>query len=261
MHSHLAHPFAAYRGIIFLITFALIALEIVWNWRRQHNYYNLKESAANISILIGFQLSKLVSAGYQLLILGFVGSYMPYHLPQTAPVFILTFFVIDFLYYWYHRISHHVKFFWAFHLVHHSSPWMNLTTSYRLNWFSALVSPLFFIPAVLAGLPPTFIGGSFALNLLYQFFMHTEAVRRVPLLEGIINTPSAHRVHHGRNDVYIDRNFGGVVMIWDRLFGTYQAETEPVQYGITTGFVSHNPLKLVFHGFSDFVRGKMNYKG
>jgi sterol desaturase/sphingolipid hydroxylase (fatty acid hydroxylase superfamily) len=111
------------------------------------------------------------------------------------------------------------------------------------------------------GLPPVYVAISFSVNLIFQLFLHTEAVGKIPFIEGIIDTPSAHRVHHGSNPAYIDKNYGGVFMIWDRIFGTYQQETEPVEYGITTGFVSHNPMVLVFHGFIDFFRGKMDYKG
>jgi sterol desaturase/sphingolipid hydroxylase (fatty acid hydroxylase superfamily) len=236
-------------------------IEAVWSWRRQREKYSLKESGANTIILAGYGLSKFLLFGYQLAVLQFVGRFAFYHLATGTAVFALTFLATDFCYYWYHRISHTVKIFWAFHLVHHTSTRMNLTTAYRLNWFSALITPYFFIPAALLGLPPLYIVISISLNLFYQFFMHTEAVGRIPFIEGIIDTPSAHRVHHGSNPVYIDKNYGGVLMIWDRLFGTYQPETEPVKYGVTSGFVSNNPFVLVFHGFIDFVKGKMNYKG
>ncbi len=257
----MAHPFAPYRIWIFFLLTALIVIEALWNWRNNRHVYNLKETAANLSILMGFHLSKIITTGYQLAVLGFFSSLAIVHLPSTPLVFVITFLVADFSYYWYHRLSHKVKFFWAFHLVHHSSQWMNLTTAYRLNWFSALVSPVFFIPPVLLGFPPSFLVIALALNLFYQFFMHTQAIGKIGWLEGVIDTPSAHRVHHGSNELYIDKNFGGVLMIWDRMFGTYQPETEPVKYGITTGFVGYNPFKLIFHGFTDFIKGKMNYKG
>jgi sterol desaturase/sphingolipid hydroxylase (fatty acid hydroxylase superfamily) len=133
---------------------------------------------------------------------------------------------------------------------------MNLTAAYRLNWFGALISPLFFIPLALAGFPPTYIVASYAFNLLYQFFLHTESIGKLGPLEGLIDTPSAHRVHHGVNPLYIDRNFGGVLLIWDKLFGTYQPETEKVKYGLTTGLVSYNPFRLVFQGFIDLFQKK-----
>jgi sterol desaturase/sphingolipid hydroxylase (fatty acid hydroxylase superfamily) len=100
-----------------------------------------------------------------------------------------------------------------------------------------------------------------SLNLFFQFFLHTESIGKLGFLEGFINTPSAHRVHHGSNPEYIDKNYGGVLMIWDRMFGSYTPETTPVLYGITTGHVGYNPFKLVFHGFYDLFRGKLNSKG
>jgi sterol desaturase/sphingolipid hydroxylase (fatty acid hydroxylase superfamily) len=131
---------------------------------------------------------------------------------------------------------------------------MNLTAAYRLNWFSALVSPVFFVPAALLGLPADFIAAAYGLNLLYQFFLHTEVIGKLGPIEGIMDTPSAHRVHHGANPLYIDKNFGGVFMLWDRIFNTYQPETEKVTYGLTTGFNSNRPLVLVFHGFRQWFR-------
>lgn len=134
---------------------------------------------------------------------------------------------------------------------------MNLTSAYRLNWFSALVSPLFFVPLALLGFPPDYIVLSYVLNLLYQFFLHTEAIGKLGRMEGFIDTPSAHRVHHGQNDIYIDKNFGGVFMWWDRLFNTYQPETEKVKYGISGEAVSYNPFRLVLQGFINlFARKK-----
>jgi sterol desaturase/sphingolipid hydroxylase (fatty acid hydroxylase superfamily) len=184
----------------------------------------------------------------------FFANLTPLKLPHNGWVFLLTFITADFIYYWFHRISHSWKPLWAFHLIHHSAMHMNLTAAYRLNWFSAIVSPLFFIPAALLGMPSDFIIISYVLNLAYQFFMHTEAVSTLGVIEKVMDTPSSHRVHHGSNPIYIDKNFGGVLIIWDRLFNTYQPETEPVKYGLTTGFLSHNPFKLVFQGFIDWFK-------
>jgi sterol desaturase/sphingolipid hydroxylase (fatty acid hydroxylase superfamily) len=250
-----------HKYLVLGILFVCIILEIIWSWRTDKKVYNIKDSAANLTIFLGFQLSKLLFAGYQLAFLGIFYRYRIHTFEQTVPVFILTFFCVDFCYYWFHRASHTIKFFWAFHLVHHSSQQMNLTVAYRLNWLTVLISPIFYVPLVLVGIPPTFILGAYAVNLLYQFFLHTEAIGRLGILEYIIDTPSSHRVHHGSNDQYIDKNFGGVLIIWDRLFGTYQAEEEKVEYGITTGFAGYNPLVLVFRGFYDLARNKMNYKG
>jgi sterol desaturase/sphingolipid hydroxylase (fatty acid hydroxylase superfamily) len=250
-----------YRIEILLALFTLIAIEIIWSWRKDKKAYEVKETLANLSILVGFQCSKFVFAGYQLAILGWAADIAVTDLPRNIYTFLACFFLADFIYYWFHRISHHWKPLWAFHLIHHSSLSMNLTTAYRLNWFGALISPIFFLPLAISGFPPDFIVASYALNLLYQFFLHTEAVNKLGPLEGFIDTPSAHRVHHGSNPLYIDKNFGGVLIIWDKLFKTYQPETEKPVYGITTGFISYNPFTLVFKGFIDLFKNKMRYKG
>jgi sterol desaturase/sphingolipid hydroxylase (fatty acid hydroxylase superfamily) len=244
-------------GFLVLLIFA----EIVWSWWKDKKVYEVNETFANIAILAGFQFSKFLFAGYQLFLLGLAADIAPWHLPANGWVFAGCFVLADFCYYWFHRASHVWKPLWAFHLIHHSSPLMNLTMAYRLNCFGALISPLFFVPLALTGFPPGFIVASYALNLLYQFFLHTEAVGRLGFIEGVIDTPSAHRVHHGSNPMYINKNFGGILLIWDRLFHTYQPETEKVRYGITTGFISHNPFTLVFKGFIDLFTNKMKYKG
>ncbi|PUZ21511.1 Fatty acid hydroxylase superfamily protein [Chitinophaga costaii] len=246
------HLIAPYRLYVLLFLLLLITAEICWSWKKDKHAYEIQETFSNLAVLAGFQFSKYVFAGYQLAVLGFFARYSLFTLPQNAWVFLLTFFGADFIYYWFHRFSHSWKPLWAFHLIHHSAMHMNLTAAYRLNWFSAIISPLFFIPLALLGMPPGFIVVSYALNLVYQFFLHTEAVGKLGTLEKIIDTPSSHRAHHGSNAIYIDKNFGGVLIIWDRLFHTYQPETEPVVYGLTTGFLSNNPFKLVMQGFMDW---------
>jgi len=245
-----------YRGYILLFLLALIIVEIIWSWRNDKKAYNIKETFANTVILLGFQLSKIVFAGYQLAVLGFAASISIFKLGNNGWVFGACFILADFIYYWFHRTSHSWLPLWAFHHVHHSSPNMNLTSAYRLNWFGALVSPVFFVPLALLGFPPEYIVLSYALNLLYQFFLHTEAVGKLGAIEGVIDTPSAHRVHHGQNEIYIDKNFGGVFMWWDRLFNTYQRETEKVRYGIPGEAVTNNPFKLVFQGFINLFKTK-----
>jgi sterol desaturase/sphingolipid hydroxylase (fatty acid hydroxylase superfamily) len=248
------HQIGPYRIYILLFLLILVTAEIIWSWKKERGAYEVKETLANLSVFTGFQFFKYLFAGYQLAILGFFSGLTSLKLPHNGWVFLLTFITADFIYYWFHRISHSWKPLWAFHLIHHSAMHMNLTAAYRLNWFSAIVSPLFFIPAALLGMPSDFIVISYVLNLAYQFFMHTEAVGKLGVIEKVMDTPSSHRVHHGCNPIYIDKNFGGVLIIWDRLFNTYQPETEPVSYGLTTGFLSHNPFKLIFQGFIDWFK-------
>ncbi len=243
-----------YRIYILLFVALLVTAEIIWSWKKDKAAYDVKETFSNLAVLAGFNISKYVFAGYQLTILGFFAGIAPFTLPLKPWVFLLTFITADFTYYWFHRVSHSWKPLWAFHLIHHSAMHMNLTVAYRLNWFSAIISPMFFIPAAMLGMPANFIVLSYALNLAYQFFLHTEAIGKLGVIEKVLDTPSSHRVHHGNNPIYIDKNFGGVLIIWDRMFGTYQAETEKVNYGLTTGFLSNNPFKLVTRGFIDLLK-------
>lgn len=253
--------FQAYRFYFLGGFLALIALEFAWSRYRGRSVYKLRETATNMAILAGTQVSKALTAGWNFFVLMLVYDLTPLRMPQNAPGLIVALVFVDFLYYWQHRILHEIKFFWAFHLVHHSSPELNLTTSFRLNWLSPLIGPFFFLPAALLGFHPAYVLLFQAINLVFQFPLHTTAIGKLGFLEGVINTPSAHRVHHASNAAYIDKNYGGILMIWDRMFGTYVTETEPVRYGVTTGFMGHNPVKLVFGGFVDYFRGRMAYKG
>lgn len=255
------HHIGPYRIYILLFLLVLISTEIIWSWKKERHAYEVKETLANLAVFAGFQFSKYIFAGYQLAVLGFFAALSPIKLPHNGWIFLLTFITADFIYYWFHRVSHVWKPLWAFHLIHHSAMNINLTAAYRLNWFSAIVSPLFFIPAALLGLPTNFIVISYVLNLGYQFFLHTEAIGKLGAIEKVMDTPSSHRVHHGSNPIYIDKNFGGVFIIWDRLFGTYQPETEPVRYGLTTGFLSHNPFRLVMQGFINWFKPKTSPHG
>jgi sterol desaturase/sphingolipid hydroxylase (fatty acid hydroxylase superfamily) len=157
----------------------------------------------------------------------------------------------DFTYYWFHRTAHRIRWFWASHVIHHTSQHYNLSTALRQTWTGQFsLSFIFRLPLFLIGFPPKMILFCAGLNLVYQFFIHTEVVKRLPLgLEYWLNTPSHHRVHHGTNARYLDRNYGGVFIVWDRLFGTFEAERddEPVRYGIVKNLATFNPLWVAFH--------------
>ncbi len=156
----------------------------------------------------------------------------------------------DLLYYVFHRASHRVRWLWAAHVVHHSSARLNLSTAFRQSLMYPVAGMwLFWIPLAVLGFPPMQIVGIVLVNLGFQFFVHTQAIGKLGWLESVINTPSMHRVHHARNDRYIDRNYAGVLAIWDRLFGSYVEEDahEPPVYGIVKPLDSHNPLKASFH--------------
>lgn len=231
---------------LLMIVIAAMGLELLWSTIRKKRVYSFKESLANLAILIGNNLLKPLSLAWKFLIFSLVEPFRIFDIPTNLWTVALTFFVTEFAYYWYHRLSHEIAFLWSIHHTHHSSRWMNLTTAVRLNWLGSFVSVIFFVPFILLGFSPEVVVLCLALGLFYQFFLHTEAIGRLGPLEGLfLNTPSAHRVHHGSNPKYIDKNYGAVLIVYDRLFGTYQPEEERVEYGVTTGSVGYNPFKIV----------------
>ena len=159
----------------------------------------------------------------------------------------LLFVAEDFCYYWFHRVHHEVRFFWAAHVNHHSSRHYNLSTALRQSWTTPLTGPVFWVPLALLGFHPLMILTAQAVSLVYQFWLHTEWIGRLGPLEWVFNTPSHHRVHHGRNVEYLDRNYGGILIVWDRLFGTFEPERAPVDYGLTKNLTSFHPVAVGFH--------------
>jgi sterol desaturase/sphingolipid hydroxylase (fatty acid hydroxylase superfamily) len=169
-------------------------------------------------------------------------------------VWVLLFFGDDLAYYWFHRVSHESRVFWASHVVHHSSQHYNLSTALRQTWVPMTYLP-FWLPLLLLGFAPWMVLLAQSWSLIYQFFLHTERVGRLPRpLESILNTPSHHRVHHGANEQYLDRNYGGILVIWDRLFRSFEPEGERVRYGLTTNIRTFNPVKVAFHEYGALWR-------
>jgi len=177
------------------------------------------------------------------------------HRLTTVPLNGLASFAIlfvgqEFCYYWYHRAAHRVRWFWATHAVHHSPNEFNLGIAYRFGWSGRLAgNAVFFVPMIWLGFPPQAVFAALALNLLYQFWLHTEWVPKLGWLEYVLNTPSHHRVHHASDADYVDKNYGGVLIVFDRLFGTFAAERDdlPCRYGLVTPLISHNPIRIAFH--------------
>ncbi len=159
----------------------------------------------------------------------------------------------DFLYYWNHRWQHEKRIFWANHVTHHSSQHYNLSTALRQPWSGFVLSWVFF-PMPLMGFTPAQTAKAGQLNLLYQYWIHTEAVDRLPPpVEAVLNTPSHHRVHHGANPQYLDRNYAGILITWDKLFGTFEPEVRRVKYGLTKNIDTFNPLRIAYGELADIV--------
>ncbi len=229
-----------------------------WHYRRQGRaeMYSFKDVASNATLALMHQVADA------LVIYLFVRTVYQWVYEQGLQAvspsvwsFALLFLLQDFLYYWFHRASHRIRWMWASHVTHHSSERLNLSTAFRQSFTYPLSGMwLFWIPIAWVGFTPDQVILIVGLNLAYQFFVHTQAVPKLGWLEKIINTPSIHRVHHARNPEYIDRNYAGVLSIWDRLFGTFVEEEAPCQFGITRPIPTHNPLVLTFHEWRDMFR-------
>ena len=178
----------------------------------------------------------------------------PLHLPADEWwTYALLFLADDLAYYWFHRIHHEVRVFWASHVVHHSSQHYNLSTALRQTWTPMTALP-FWAPLALF-FAPWMILTQQAISLVYQFWIHTERVKKLPRwFECFFNTPSHHRVHHGANEVYLDRNYGGILIVWDRIFGSFQGETERPRYGLTQNIRTFRPTRVAFHEFAALAR-------
>lgn len=231
----------------------LIAIEAWLILRENRDRFDRKDTWTNIALGFG-------SLGFGLLFglfngLAYLALYdlTPLKMPMnTWWAWILLMLADDFCYYWFHRISHESRFFWNFHVVHHSSEKFNLSVAVRQSWFSGVAHWIFYLPLALLGFPLWAYLTAHGINLLYQFWIHTELIDRLPRpIEFIFNTPSHHRVHHGVNKPYLDKNYAGILIIWDRLFGSFVAETEPVRYGIIKPLNSYNWLWINLHAWSE----------
>ena len=255
MHRGLKLP-----DILLLISLAMIAVEAACaQWSIVKARYRMRDTAASFGMQAGNIIMNLGMAG--VVFSGLTGAYDHRWLdlsPSSPWAWAALFVLDDFTYYWFHRISHECRFWWAAHVNHHSSQEYNLSTAVRQSWTSVIVGTWTpWIPLAFLGFPPAMILAEHGFNLFYQFWIHTEAVRRMPRwFEYLFNTPSHHRVHHASNPRYLDRNYAGVLMVWDRLFGTFVEECaeEPPRYGIVKNIDSFNPVRIAFHEWTSIVR-------
>jgi sterol desaturase/sphingolipid hydroxylase (fatty acid hydroxylase superfamily) len=237
------------------VFFLLIAIEVVWARLAERDVYRVNDAVNDISCGILDQvadvfLKTFLFAGYVFVFERF----RVFEIPGGAPWAWLACFVgVDFFYYWFHRWSHEVNAGWAAHIVHHQSEEYNLAVALRQGALQGSFSWVFYLPLAWLGFPPAVFLACSAVNTLYQFWIHTRSVGKLGPLEWVLNTPSHHRVHHGRNPKYIDRNHGAALIVWDRLFGTFQEEQEEPTYGITKPLASWNPLWANLHYWADLV--------
>jgi sterol desaturase/sphingolipid hydroxylase (fatty acid hydroxylase superfamily) len=250
-----------------LITFGLMLVEWLYVRLALHEAgsHDLKETSTSIATALGNQLLRPWTSLAVAIPLYAAYQYRLFDIPTTGVVVLVALFVlVDFVDYWFHRASHRVRLLWATHSVHHSSTRFNLTAAVRLGWTGPLSGVvLFFLPLAFIGFHPLAITGMLVLNLLYQFFLHTEHAPRLGPLEWVLNTPAHHRVHHASNEACLDKNFSGVFIVWDRLFGTFAEAPldETLRFGLVKPLPSQNPLTVNFHEWGRLLRDTWAARG
>ncbi|WP_329017819.1 sterol desaturase family protein [Streptomyces sp. NBC_01601] len=213
--------------------------------------YELRDTVTSMSMGAGSQVIGLPWKAVTVLVYAAAFAVAPWQLSPSSPwTWLLLFLADDLAYYVFHRAHHRVRVLWAGHVVHHSSLRFNLSTALRQSWTPMTTLP-FWLPLAMLGVPPWMILLQQSVSLVYQFFLHTERVDKLwRPVEWLFNTPSHHRAHHGSNNVYLDRNYGGILILWDRLLRTFEPEGERVVYGLTKNIETHNPLRVAFHEYA-----------
>ncbi len=236
--------------------FVTVILEVILTVKVKLEDYEYKDAGTSIMMGLGNVFIGLFTKGVVLSVFYLIYNF--YHLfdiPFIWWAWVLILFADDFCYYWFHRVSHESRFFWASHVVHHSSQQYNLSTALRQTWSGSFYSFIFWIPLVLIGFHPVMILVQMSISLLYQYWIHTELIVKLPkFIEAILNTPSHHRVHHASNPQYLDRNYAGIFIIWDRLFGSFEEEKEKPIYGLVKNIKTYHPVKIAFQEWYDMLK-------
>jgi len=260
--AHEAAPPAPF-DVSLIITFAipvfvlLIVAEMIYVRIAKRGRYEVQDAASSLAMGLGNRVAGLLAGGLVIAAYYAVSQFRLFEIGWSWWALVLCFFGEDLAYYWFHRISHERRWFWASHVVHHSSQHYNLTTALRQTWTGDIaLGFIFHLPLLLIGFPPEMVLMFQAFSLVYQFWIHTEAIDRLGPLEWVLNTPSHHRVHHATNPRYLDANYAGVLIIWDRLFGSFVPETKEdyPRYGIISQLGSFNPIRIAFHEWAGIWR-------
>jgi len=237
-------------AVPFMVLFA--ALEIYISYRQEKQYYEKKETIGSILVGIGNLIVSALIKVALLYLAVWIYNAIPWRMELQWWTLIPCYIIFDICSYWAHRISHQQRFWWATHVAHHSGEHYNLTVSFRLSWVQN-IKIIFFLPVAILGFHPVIFFVTSQIAVLFQFWVHTEFIRKLPRwVEYIFATPSNHRVHHGSQEQYIDKNYAATFIIWDRIWGTYEPEVEKVIYGITTNIENKaNPFHINFHEYKD----------
>ncbi len=244
---------------------ALIALEVLW-FRHVRRAYPWRDSLASLGVWTGRIITGIAGTAFIVVVYDLLWQATPLRVPlDTVWSWLLLFVGLEFCYYWFHRCSHEIRWMWATHNVHHSAERIHLIAAYRLGWTSVISGNwLFYTPLVLTGFHPWAVLLMLGLNLTYQFWLHTEAIGKLPRwFEYVFNTPSHHRVHHAVTPAYLDRNYGGVVIVFDRLFGSFAEERtdDPCRYGLVDPNPSRNPFVIALREWLRLGRDAVRARG
>ena len=238
------------------IVLAMIFLEILVSNFRNQNFYKRGDTLCTVGLLLGNIIVAFAIKGIVLAFHIYLYQFRVFDFVNEIPVWalwIITFISIDLVFYVYHRMSHRIRFLWAIHLSHHSSEEMNFAVSFRQAWFGPISKIPFFMILPLLGFDPTIIAVAGVISTLWGIVGHTQVIGKLGPLEWIFNTPSHHRVHHGSNKQYIDKNYGNLLIIWDRMFGTFEPEQEEVKFGLVNNVNTFNPVKVTFMAWVSMI--------
>lgn len=239
----------------FVFAVGLASVEFLVEWHKKKlTKWRLGEMLSSLMVFVPAQLTEKASTALLFGAYFFIYQFIPWQIPVNVWTILLAILLVDFLYYWEHRWEHEIRLLWTYHSIHHSSPVYNYTTALRVSFIDNFVSWIFFLPAVIMGFHPLIVGLAMVFILTYQFWLHTELIKRMGRFEKIFNSPSLHRVHHGSDELYLDKNYGGMLIIWDRMFGTFQEEVFRPTYGLTKQLNSINPVTVHFKEFADIGR-------
>ena len=238
------------------IVLTMIFIEILISNFRNQNFYKSGDTLCTIGLLSGNIIVAFAIKGMVLAFHIYLYQFRVFDFVNQIPIWalwIITFISIDLVFYVYHRMSHRIRFLWAIHLSHHSSEEMNFAVSFRQAWFGPISKIPFFMVLPLLGFDPTIVAVAGVISTLWGIVGHTQVIGKLGPLEWIFNTPSHHRVHHGSNKQYIDKNYGNLLIIWDRLFGTFEPEDEKVKFGLVNNVNTFNPVKVTFMAWMSMI--------
>lgn len=249
--------------ILYAIPFfvATVILEIILTVKIKLEDYEFKDAGTSIIMGLGNVFIGIFTKIMILTVFLFLYKFRFFTIPFVWWAWLILLFAEDFCYYWFHRISHESRLFWASHVVHHSSQKYNLSTALRQTWSGSFYTFIFWFPLIIIGFHPIMVLVQMSISLIYQYWIHTELIDKMPKwFEAVFNTPSHHRVHHATNPQYLDRNHAGIFIIWDRLFKTFEPEVEKPVYGLVTNINTYNPIKIAFLEWKNMLKDFYNSK-